>query len=338
MNFLFWLFLVGIIVASLQDLKRREVDDWLNLFLLVTGISYIFFRGFGNETLLSLLVLLVSFGLTSFFYFYNPKPKKGRQEPKKDKRKEMLEVSLVLFLISLLFILILSYLNNTSPSSIYLLTSLTLLGVYVISNLMYYGRVFAGGDAKLLFAMTAFFIGTTFFDTISNVGIFLIFLMVSGAVYGLIYSLFLYSKDYKIINKKILEGFKILWIRLVIGIGVVALVLGLFDLMFFILAFFAIFFPILYLFAKGLEEVSMTRVVSGWQLREGDWLVDDVHVGKVVVKADWDGLTLANLKLLKGKKKIKIKDGLPFVPAFLIAFLSYVFLREWLTSFLGALV
>jgi len=31
--------------------------------------------------------------------------------------------------------------------------------LFSLMNLFYYGHVFAGGDAKLLFAMTAFFMG-----------------------------------------------------------------------------------------------------------------------------------------------------------------------------------
>jgi len=88
-------------------------------------------------------------------------------------------------------------------------------------------------------------------------------------------------------------------------------------------------FPLLYIFARGLENVSMIREVSGEELVEGDWLVDDVRIGENVVKADWDGLSLEDIELLKNNKKILIKDGLPFVPAFLISFLGYVFLKGW---------
>jgi hypothetical protein len=94
----------------------------------------------------------------------------------------------------------------------------------------------------------------------------------------------------------------------------------------------------LYVFAKGLETVSMIRDVSGSELREGDWLVDDVKVKGKTIKSDWDGLSLEDIKLLKGKKKVKIKDGLPFVPAFLIAFLGYVFLKDYVLGFIASLI
>ena len=68
-NFLFWLFLAGIIVACLQDLKRREVDDWLNLFLIITSISFIFFRAYfeKNPSLISQLFFAFSSCIIIFF-------------------------------------------------------------------------------------------------------------------------------------------------------------------------------------------------------------------------------------------------------------------------------
>ena len=63
-------------------------------------------------------------------------------------------------------------------------------------------------------------------------------------------------------------------------------------------------------------------------------MVENVKVKGKTIKADWDGLTLENIKLLRNKKKVLVKDGLPFVPAFLIAFLVYSFLLEWIMGFL----
>ena len=87
----------------------------------------------------------------------------------------------------------------------------------------------------------------------------------------------------------------------------------------------------------------MVKSVAVKDLREGDWLVDDVKVvvkeapdlksgetREKVLKADWDGLSKKDLELLaKVRKKIKIKEGIPFVPAFLIAFILWWF-RDYL--------
>ena len=261
-GFLFWVFLIGIVVACLQDLKRREVDNWLNLFLLVVSFVFIFYRAIFEGDVA--IVFRAGFALVIMFVFM---------------------------------------------------------------NLFYYGRVFAGGDAKLLVAMTVFFVGVTFYGTLINIGIFLLFLMFAGSVYGLVYSLVLYVRDFRKVNREIRDLF--VACRLWLVVGVFVMLLGFFNFVFLVLGVFAILTFGLYVFAKGLEGVSMMRVVSWKDLREGDWLVDDVRVGKKIIKADWDGLSSEDIGLLRGRKKVKIKEGLPFVPAFLIAFLGYVFLRSW---------
>jgi len=269
-GFLFWLFLIGIIIASLQDLERREVDNWLNLFLMVSGFVFIFYKAIFEKDVS--LIFQAGFALVVMFGFM---------------------------------------------------------------NLFYYGRVFAGGDAKLLVAMTVFFIGVDFNITLINIGVFLLFLMFSGSIYGLVYSVVLYLRDFDKVNKEIRKGVSH-WHLWVLGFGIVLMLLGFLDFILLIFGILVFLLPVLYVFAKGLESVSMIREVSGKDLREGDWLVDDVKVKGKTINADWDGLSLDDIKLLKSKKKVKIKDGLPFVPAFLIAFLGYVFLKGWLISiFIG---
>jgi Flp pilus assembly protein protease CpaA len=263
-GFLFWLFFVGIVVASLQDLKRREVDNFLNLFLLSSSLVYVFCMGF----------------------FTN-------------------DVGIIFLAIASLIIL------------------------FVFMNAFYYGGVFAGGDAKLLFAMSAFFVGISFFETFFNIGIFLFLLMLSGSVYGLAYSSVLYFRDFRRVNKEIRKAVIRPWARVCVIFGAALIFLGIFSwpLLIFGILFFLL--PILYVFAKGLETVCMVKVVKGSELREGDWLVDDVRVGKKVIRANFEGLSLEDIKLLR-KRNVKIKEGLPFVPAFLIAFLIYVFSKDYI--------
>ncbi|MFH1521764.1 MAG: prepilin peptidase, partial [archaeon] len=216
--FLFWLFFIGIVVASSQDLKRREVDNWLNLFLLIVSFAFVFYKAiFEGDTA---IIFQAGFALVIMFAFM---------------------------------------------------------------NLFYYGRVFAGGDAKLLVAMTVFFVGVDFSMTLINMGIFLLFLMFSGSIYGLVYSVVLYVKDFKKVNKEIRKGFENLWVRYVILLGIVMFVFSYVDWIFLFLSVFLFLLSVLYVFAKGLENVSMMRCVSGKELREGDWLVDDIRVGKKVI-------------------------------------------------------
>ncbi len=266
-GFLFWLFFIGLVIASFQDLKRREVDNWLNLFLLMSSLSFVFYRGILSNNLNSI------------------------------------------FLVGILLVI-----------------------MFAIMNMFYYGRVFAGGDAKLLFAMTVFFLGATFWVSLLNIGIFILFLMVSGSVYGISYSVILWFQNKKKVNKEMILLAKKIKIKLFILSSIIISLFGFFSFFFFLFGALVFLFPFLYIFAKGLENVSMVKMVSGNELREGDWLVDDVRVGSKVVKADWDGLSLKNIKLLRKSKKILIKEGIPFVPAFLFAFFEYVFLKGWFIS------
>lgn len=278
LGFLFWFFLVGIVVASLQDLKRREVDNWLNLFLGIGGSVFILYKAFFEKDLFLALSLAVGFGI-----------------------------------------------------------------MFVIENAFYYGRVFAGGDAKLLLAITPLFVTSSVFLMLKSIGIFLGLLMLSGSVYGIFYSLVLYFKDRKKINLEMKKVSSKKFLRFVFLIGILFSLFGIlfkffnyeFWILVFILGIIVLLFPLLYVFSKALEEVSMIREVSGKFLREGDWIVNDVRVNGKLIKSSWDGLTKEDLKLLKDNKKIKIKDGLPFVPAFLISFLLYFAFREFIINFLN---
>lgn len=73
MNFFFWFFFVGFFIALLQDLKRREVDNWLNLFLFFSGFIFILsevFRYGEISFLINFSVLaLAMFFIAYIFYF-----------------------------------------------------------------------------------------------------------------------------------------------------------------------------------------------------------------------------------------------------------------------------
>lgn len=273
-SFLFWFFLIGIIMACLQDLKRREVDNWLNFFLFVGGVVFVLYQA----------LLARDWGIV---------------------------IQLGFSIITLFFVM----------------------------NMFYYGRVFAGGDSKLLLALSAFFVASSFKGTIFNIGIFLLFLMVGGSVYGLIYSFIIYFKHRKASNKEMAKCFKdSVWIRYFIGFSLVVIFIGVVFNIFnlgmggLLILFGCLFlsFPLLYIFSKALESVCMVKILDGKDLREGDWLAEDVKVKGRVIKAKWDGLREKDLKLLRIKRKVKVKEGLPFVPAFLIAFIAYAIFRGFL--------
>ncbi len=268
-GFLFWLFLSGIVVAGLQDLKRREVDNWLTSFLILSSVSFVVYGGILSKDI----------------------------------------------------------------GQVFLLAGLFLV-MFLVMNLLYYGRVFAGGDAKLLFSMTAFFLGVTFLDSLVNVGIFVFFLMISGSIYGLMYSGFLWSRNKSKVNKEMSRLSHGAVFRVPLLLGIVLMFGGFVNFLFFLVGVLLFIFPLLYVFAKGLENVSMIHEIDGKSLREGDWLAKDVRVNGKVIRANWDGLSLEEIGSLRRRKKVVIKEGIPFVPAFLVAFLGYVFLKGWFVGLL----
>ena len=65
-------------------------------------------------------------------------------------------------------------------------------------------------------------------------------------------------------------------------------------------------------------------------LGEGEWLYENVKTGNRTIKSSWEGLTKSEIKLIRKKfKEIKIRQGIPFTPAFLISFvlLAYFYFQ-----------
>lgn len=204
---------------------------------------------------------------------------------------------------------------------------------FILGNLFYYMKLFAGGDAKLMIALGP--ILPLSYNWAVNFKIFLAFILlflVMGSFYVLIWSFVLvlrnlkrfipeYKKQLKSYKKMFLFGifFSILWI--VIGLFTHNLSIGLISVI-------VLLFPILFVFAKSVEESCMIRSISPSKVTEGDWLYSDVFVSGKKIKADWDGVSKRELSLIRGKyhKNIKIKEGIPFTPGFLFGFITLLYL------------
>jgi len=256
--FLIALALVWLIAASFQDIKKREVYNWLSFSLIIFVLIY---RGI-YSILFSNLMFFFS-AIIGFFIFY------------------------------------------------------------VVANILYYGRFFAGGDAKLFMALgTVLAVSTSF---LANIRVFLVFLFLMflvGALYSFVYSFFLLKRGFFSGLKKYYCSNRGLFNLSLLGC-LLFLILGLFYNLFLLLAILLFIFPFLYVYAKTIEEF-LIKEVSGKQLSEGDWLVQDIKIGKKTISKSWEGLTKEQLKLLRNKKKVKIKNGIPFVPVFLISFIILV--------------
>jgi Flp pilus assembly protein protease CpaA len=259
--FLIILALIYIAAASIFDLRKREVPNWLNFSLIAFALAYRAFFSVLNSDLM--------------FFVYG----------------------------------------------------LIGLGVFVaLGYIFYYGRVFAGGDAKLLMALGAVLPLNSVVDSLLVFIVFIFLLLLCGSVYGLIWSFVLTVRNIKSFSsefKKQLRKNRKIW-RYSFVLSALSLLLPLIlqELILLVIPLIFFLFPVLFVYAKSVEESSMIFRVPSSRLTEGDWLYEKVRVGKKTIKPYWEGLSIQEIRLIrKYKKSVKIKQGIPFVPAFFFAFL-----------------
>ena len=91
------------------------------------------------------------------------------------------------------------------------------------------------------------------------------------------------------------------------------------------LAFLVMFY--MWFFVKTIEDCCMIKSVPVEKLTEGDWIVKNIVIDKKRICGPKDlGISKSQIKTLlrlkrKGKiRKILIKEGMPFVPSFLISY------------------
>ena len=302
-TFIIVLALIWMLFAVVQDLKKREIADWVNFSLIIFALGIRFFYDLFNLESFSILFNLPN--INSFSFIFDSLKLGGVT-------KELL-------------IFIGSFLNNLP------LFKQGLIGLvifFALGNLFYYSRFFAGGDAKLMIALGTilpFYNG--FFENIKIFILFFIFFFSSGAVYGLARSVFC-IKNFKEFKKEFLnklkERKKIYYSMLILGL--ILAVLGLFERTLFFFGVLFFIFPYLYAYLKAVDEKFMIKKISVKNLTEGDWLYRDVKTGKKLVKAKWDGVSREEIREIQKKhREVLIREGIPFSPVFLISFLVLVF-------------
>ena len=208
-----------------------------------------------------------------------------------------------------------------------LISSLSGLAIFfILANIFYYGKLFAGGDAKLLMGIGA------------SLGIDISFLsnvLISGGVYGVLYSFGLASFNARAFGKELKKiKMPILPFALLALIAIIAAIL--IAPVFYFAAAVSIISPLLYVFVTSVERAALIKIVHPSKLTEGDWLAEDVKISKRTIKANFEGLSKKEiLFLMKHKKPVKVKYGLPFVPVFLIAFLAELLIGNLFLLILG---
>lgn len=265
MRMLIWFFLAGVlalwlIFGSIQDMRVREIANWVTLSLIGIGLAARLFVSLESGNWDFFLI-----GVTMTFLFT------------------------------------------------------------AISFALYYSKVFAGGDAKLLMGLGAFIPGTNYSQTVFNGVSAVLALLIIGAIYSFVYSIRIAWKHPSQFRKELAKRKK--WYHFIVpfvALMIVALVIvsdPVLNLLGGLIAFSLILYP--YLMAV---DKCMVRLYSPHELAVGDWIQEDVVVGGKRINATVHGLSEKEIALLiKARKKVLVKEGIPFVPVFLITYLLMVF-------------
>jgi len=263
---------IGLVIASISDIKTREVPDWLSYSLIIIGLT---------------LRLFYTLTYKEWSYF----------------------------------------IQGLIGFSIF----------FIIANLMYYTKQWGGGDSKLLMGLGVLFatypkILLNYFQpnlTIPFLLILWINILFVGAFYGLIYAIILTIKNRKnflIKVKKLLKRKRIINItRITLVISVLFFISTflikdrIINLIFLATAFLVISFPYIWIFTKSIEKVCMYHYIQTKNLTEGDWIEDKNLREKFKISNLGIEKKQINLLMKSKIKKVLVKEGIPFVPSFLIA-------------------
>ena len=234
----------------------------------------------------------------------------------------------------------------------FLIQGITGLIVFVILGyIMFYAGQWGGGDSKMIMGLGAL-LGLNFtLQPFPLILVFLINVLLVGAVYGIIYSIALAIKHrkafvkntQKMLNSEKMRKFRkiklVLLIILILPIiymlksGMITIPISLSLLGLLIIAYMTFY---LFVFIKAIELSAMLKSIPPEKLTEGDWIAKDVIIdGKKIVGPKDLGIEKEQIRQLiafKKKRKLSkilIKEGIPFVPSFLIAFIISLSFGGW---------
>lgn len=212
-----------------------------------------------------------------------------------------------------------------------------LIGFFIflaLGNLFYYSRLFAGGDAKLVIAMgTILPLSYNWMINLKIFGLFIGGFLVGGSLYVFAWSLGLVVINFKpFVNEygRQVVRYKHYFKLTLLLVLIFSVIFYFVDTNLIYSSLIFLFFPVLFVFARAVEEVCMVKKVDVGKLTVGDWLYEDLYVSGKKIKKNWEGLSEKDLKLIRDKynRKVIVKYGVPFTPSFLIGFLLILWLAN----------
>ncbi len=208
---------------------------------------------------------------------------------------------------------------------------------FALAVLLFYTKQWGGGDAKILMG-----IGAVLGFNLSLL-LFVLLLMFVGAGYGVLFSVSLALKNKSHFSRAFKANFKTYkQARLYSILFFILTLLSYFysDISLFILiagiGSIAVFGTHLFIFVKSVEESCLLQKLPVSKITEGDWITETIKInGKTIISKNNTGVTNQQLVALKNyRKPIMVKSGIPFVPAFLMAFILIYFIKDYLINFL----
>lgn len=262
----------GFLIASLADLKTKEVPDYLTGFLICLGLIVPIWSAISSGSILSPLAPSYLLGLLAFGFGY----------------------------------------------------------------VMFKSSQWGGGDVKLITG-SAMLMG----QLEKGIGFFLGFfvnIFIAGSALGALYLILVAIKEQEEFIEK-MKDVKTVFALSLIGSVVLISIPFAFDFqrtkwMFFMLAFLLIILEPL----KILENIRLKTDRKVNELVPGDWVMEEVKKDDEVLYSPKNSPCVeeGDIKRLKraGIEEVEVKEGMPFVPAFLIAFLLTWFFDNFLFNFI----
>ncbi len=213
---------------------------------------------------------------------------------------------------------------------------------FALATIMYYSRQWGGGDSKLLMALGAL-LGFGF-SLESPWLAFVLWALLAGAAYGLVWSIFLavknwkeFSRSYAVLSRSVKWAHLPVWGIFMLGIAFAIATDD--NLLRVLMLVFALVAPLLFyagLMVKAVENCCMYKLLPVGKLTEGDWVAKPINIkGKYVCGPKDLGITKEKIELLKRLKvkEVLVKEGIPFVPSLLAAFVLFLFFGSPLAWF-----